>query len=203
MLAGIAFGVVSEIPAAGSERAGSGPPAVSCWSRSPLNRAGRSCRRKSCPITCTCSCRAHRCAGVGGRGVQRSYRTCSAPRVSVLASVCEGVVFAVVFRRLGRICFGVDGPPLHRAPMGCGGGVRRAHVFRLRPTVRQHVALGACADAHRGLYNAALQEHRDAWAHSKIRINYGDQSAQLTEIRRLRPDQALRSFSSQQATLRR
>jgi putative transposase len=73
----------------------------------------------------------------------------------------------------------------------------------LRPTSRQHVALAACLGAHRELYNAALQERRDAWAHSKARINYGDQSAQLTEIRSARPDQAVWSFSSQQATLRR
>jgi putative transposase len=81
--------------------------------------------------------------------------------------------------------------------------VRRAYVFRLRPTARQHVALAACVDSHRELYNAALQERRDAWAHSKTRINYGDQSAQLTEIRSMRSDQAQWSFSSQQATLRR
>ena len=87
--------------------------------------------------------------------------------------------------------------------MGRGGGVRRAYVFRLRPTARQHVALAACVESHRELYNAALQERRDAWAHSKTRINYGDQSAQLTEIRAARPDQAVWSFSSQQATLRR
>ena len=81
--------------------------------------------------------------------------------------------------------------------------MRRAYVFRLRPTARQHVALAACVDGHRELYNAALQEHRDAWARSKTRINYGGQSGQLTEIRSLRPDQARWSFSSQQATLRR
>ncbi len=81
--------------------------------------------------------------------------------------------------------------------------MRRSYVFRLRPTARQHVALAACVDSHRELYNAALQERRDAWAHSKVRINYGDQSAQLTEIRSVRPDQAQWSFSSQQATLRR
>ena len=40
--------------------------------------------------------------------------------------------------------------------------MRRAYVFRLRPTARQHVALAACVDAHRELYNAALQERRDA-----------------------------------------
>jgi putative transposase len=77
-------------------------------------------------------------------------------------------------------------------------------VFRLRPTARQHVALAECVDAHRELYNAALQERSDAWSHaSKTRIRYGDQSAQLTEMRAMRPDQAMWSFSSQQATLRR
>ena len=76
-------------------------------------------------------------------------------------------------------------------------------MFRLRPTARQHVALAACVQAHRELYNAALQERRDGWAHSKTRIGYGDQSAQLTEIRSVRPDQGVWSFSSQQATLRR
>jgi putative transposase len=81
--------------------------------------------------------------------------------------------------------------------------MRRAYVFRLRPTARQHVVLAACVEAHRELYNAALQERRDAWAHSKTRICYGDQSAQLTEIRTVRPDVAVWSFSSQQATLRR
>jgi putative transposase len=81
--------------------------------------------------------------------------------------------------------------------------MRRAYVFRLRPTARQHVALAGCVESHRELYNAALQERRDAWAHSKTRIYYGDQSAQLTEIRAVRPDVAVWSFSSQQATLRR
>ncbi|MGH3677359.1 MAG: RNA-guided endonuclease InsQ/TnpB family protein [Mycobacterium sp.] len=81
--------------------------------------------------------------------------------------------------------------------------MRRAYVFRLRPTSRQHMALAACVASHRELYNAALQERRDGWSHSKTRIRYGDQSAQLTEIRSVRPDVAVWSFSSQQATLRR
>ena len=81
--------------------------------------------------------------------------------------------------------------------------MRRSYVFRLRPTARQHVALAACVESHRELYNAALQERRDAWAHSKTRVYYGDQSAQLSEIRSARSDQAVWSFSSQQATLRR
>jgi putative transposase len=81
--------------------------------------------------------------------------------------------------------------------------VRRAYKFRLRPTARQHVALGQCLAAHRELYNAALQERRDAWRLRRTAAFYGDQSGQLKEIRKLRPDVATWSFSSQQATLRR
>jgi putative transposase len=81
--------------------------------------------------------------------------------------------------------------------------MRRAYKFRLRPSARQHIALAACVESHPELYNAALQERRDAWGHSQTRIRYGDQSAQLTEIRAARPHVAVWSFSSQQATLRR
>ncbi|WP_433463865.1 RNA-guided endonuclease InsQ/TnpB family protein [Spirillospora sp. CA-128828] len=58
---------------------------------------------------------------------------------------------------------------------------------------------------HCTLYNAALQERRDAYAHaSKTRVRYGDQSGQLKDIRAFDPDgQGRWSFSSQQATLRR
>ena len=84
-----------------------------------------------------------------------------------------------------------------------GRGVRRAYKFRLRPTARQHVALEHCLASHRELYNAALQERRDAWRLRKTAVFYGDQSAQLKEIRQVRPDVAVWSFSSQQATLRR
>jgi putative transposase len=89
-----------------------------------------------------------------------------------------------------------------QVPVG-RGRMRRAYQFRLRPTARQHLALAACVEIHRELYNAALQERRDAWAHSQTTVRYGDQSAQLREIRRMRPDVAVWSFSSQQATLRR
>jgi putative transposase len=81
--------------------------------------------------------------------------------------------------------------------------VRRAYRFRLRPTARQHVALERCLASHRELYNAALQERRDAWRLRTTTVSYGDQSAQLKEIRQVRPDVAAWSFSSQQATLRR
>jgi putative transposase len=63
--------------------------------------------------------------------------------------------------------------------------------------------LGRCLASHRELYNAALQERRDAWRLQRTSVFYGDQSAQLKEIRKLRPEMATWSFSSQQATLRR
>ncbi|MBG0851804.1 transposase [Streptomyces spinoverrucosus] len=78
--------------------------------------------------------------------------------------------------------------------------MRRSYKFLLRPTQRQEQTLRD----HCHLYNAALQERRDAYRHaSKKSISYGQQSAQLSEIRAFDPEQARWSFSSQQATLRR
>ncbi|MFF8713721.1 RNA-guided endonuclease InsQ/TnpB family protein [Streptomyces sp. NPDC015184] len=81
----------------------------------------------------------------------------------------------------------------------------RAFKFLLRPTKRQEQALAEMLADHRSLYNGALQERRDAYRHtSKTSIRYGDQSAQLKEIRAFDPERQGRwSFSSQQATLRR
>ncbi|WP_423835097.1 RNA-guided endonuclease InsQ/TnpB family protein [Streptomyces manipurensis] len=81
----------------------------------------------------------------------------------------------------------------------------RAYKFLMRPTVGQAAALGEMLRDHCGLYNGALQERRDAYRHiSKTSIKYGQQSAQLKEIRAFDPERQGRwSFSSQQATLRR
>ncbi|MGX2993582.1 RNA-guided endonuclease InsQ/TnpB family protein [Streptomyces sp. JNUCC 64] len=81
----------------------------------------------------------------------------------------------------------------------------RAYKFLIRPTVGQAAALTAMLADHCSLYNGALQERRDAYRHtSKTGIKYGQQSAQLKEIRAFDPERQGRwSFSSQQATLRR
>jgi len=81
----------------------------------------------------------------------------------------------------------------------------RAYKFLMRPTVGQDAALTAMLADHCSLYNGALQERRDAYRHaSKTSIKYGQQSAQLKEIRAFDPERQGRwSFSSQQATLRR
>ncbi|WP_026207976.1 RNA-guided endonuclease InsQ/TnpB family protein [Catelliglobosispora koreensis] len=81
--------------------------------------------------------------------------------------------------------------------------MKRSFKFRLRPTVKQVQALSACLANHRELYNAALQERREAWRRSAVTVSYGMQSKQLKDIRRVRDDHARWSFSSQQATLRR
>ena len=94
--------------------------------------------------------------------------------------------------------------------------MRRAYKFRLRPTAKQHVALAQCLDAHRELYNAALEERRDAyervvrrapnyWSGSRPKgpVAFKTQSAQLPEIRASRPEIARWGAGSEQATLRR
>jgi putative transposase len=82
--------------------------------------------------------------------------------------------------------------------------VIRAYKFLMRPTIGQQGVLAAMLRDHRTLYNAALQERRDAYRHaSKTSVTYGQQSGQLKDIRGFDPDHARWSFSSQQATLRR
>ncbi|MQY36978.1 hypothetical protein SRB17_49800 [Streptomyces sp. RB17] len=58
---------------------------------------------------------------------------------------------------------------------------------------------------HCSLYNGTLQERRDAYRHvSRTTVRYGPRSAQLTAVRAFGPERkGRRSFSSQQATLRR
>ena len=82
--------------------------------------------------------------------------------------------------------------------------MRRAYKFRIYPTTGQATRAALCLRDHQRLYNAALEERREAWARRRVSINYGSQSGQLKDIRRADPDEQGRwSFSSQQATLRR
>jgi putative transposase len=85
-----------------------------------------------------------------------------------------------------------------------GVQVKRAYKFRAYPTrPQQGRAVRLLAD-HCDLYNAALEERREAWRMRRISVSYGVQSAQLKEIRRADPDgQARHSFTAQQQTLRR
>lgn len=48
----------------------------------------------------------------------------------------------------------------------------RAYKFRMYPTSKQEDLLRSMLNDHRELYNAALQERRDAWRRSQIGIRY-------------------------------
>ena len=81
--------------------------------------------------------------------------------------------------------------------------MRRAYKFRIYPTCGQASRVALCLRDHQRMYNAALEERREAWKRRTVSIRYGQQSAQLRDIRACDPDQGRWSFSSQQATLRR
>ncbi|WP_328808994.1 RNA-guided endonuclease InsQ/TnpB family protein [Nonomuraea montanisoli] len=82
--------------------------------------------------------------------------------------------------------------------------MRRSFRFLLRPTSKQAAALTQCLENHRELYNAALEHRRTAYRKAGVTIRYGDQSAELKEIRKADPyGQGRWSAGSQQQTLRR
>jgi putative transposase len=82
--------------------------------------------------------------------------------------------------------------------------VRRAYKLRAYLTRPQEGRAAQLLADHCDLYNAALAERREAWRMQRIRVRYGDQSAQLKEIRAADPGgQGRHSFTAQQQTLRR
>jgi putative transposase len=84
------------------------------------------------------------------------------------------------------------------------GPVRRAFKFRAYPTRPQEGRAARLLADHCDLYNAALEERREAWRIRRVSVSYDMQSAQLKEIRRADPHGPGRhSFAAQQQTLRR
>ncbi len=82
--------------------------------------------------------------------------------------------------------------------------MKRAYKFRAYPTRPQEVRAGRLLADHCDLYNAALEERREAWRMRQASITYGTQSAQLKEIRAGdRDGQGRHSCTAQQQTLRR
>ena len=66
--------------------------------------------------------------------------------------------------------------------------MKRSYKFRLYPTKEQADSLNFLLEQGRLLYNAALQERRDAWQFQKVSINYYHQANQLKDIRQDDPD---------------
>jgi transposase len=80
--------------------------------------------------------------------------------------------------------------------------VRRAYKFRAYLTRPQEGRAVRLLADHCDLYNAALEERREAWRMRKSSVCYGMQSAQLKDIRKTDPDgQGRYSFSARQQTL--
>jgi putative transposase len=82
--------------------------------------------------------------------------------------------------------------------------MRRSYRFRLRPTKKQEVAISACLEDTRQLYNAALEERREAWRMGRHQVTFYSQDAQLKEIRAGEPERYGRwAFSCERAAIRR
>jgi putative transposase len=79
----------------------------------------------------------------------------------------------------------------------------RAYKYRLYPTKQQETCLQEVLDRCRELYNAALQERRDAYRMAHVSIRYNQQAAQLPEIKEIRPEYADIHSQVLQDTLRR
>ena len=64
----------------------------------------------------------------------------------------------------------------------------KAYKYRLYPNKQQAEKLQWVLDRCRELYNAAVQERRDAYRMSQVSISYNQQAAQLPEIKEIRPE---------------
>ena len=78
----------------------------------------------------------------------------------------------------------------------------KAYKFKLKPSKRIEHELERTLDACRELYNAGLQERRDAYKIARKTIGFAEQCRELTEVRSLRPDIAGVHSQVLQATLK-
>jgi putative transposase len=81
--------------------------------------------------------------------------------------------------------------------------MNRTFRYPLRPTIEQGKTLDRWLAACCELYNAALQERRDAWAKQKVSIGRYDQQMSLTIIRSQDPSMAEVSLEAQRSALSR
>ena len=75
--------------------------------------------------------------------------------------------------------------------------------FRLYPNRGQAQTLVGWLGLHCELYNAALQERRDAWKKSKVSVGYIDQQNSLPEVKEYRPELVPLGSHALQETVRR
>src|SRR5882724_9332467 len=80
--------------------------------------------------------------------------------------------------------------------------MRKTYKYRLYPTAAQSEACEQQLGKACRLYNAALQERRDAYQRGGLSLNYYDQANQLKDMRTA-GDLGLANFSASQDVLRR
>ena len=66
--------------------------------------------------------------------------------------------------------------------------VRKTYKHKLKPTSEQEQAMEFVARRCCELYNAALQERKDAWQKRGVSVPVAGQSAQLPEVKNIRPE---------------
>jgi putative transposase len=79
----------------------------------------------------------------------------------------------------------------------------RTFELRLRPNAEQRRNLSSVLSISCELYNAALQERRDAWKICRKRIGYEEQTRQITELRKCDPETASLAVDIAREPLRR
>ena len=79
----------------------------------------------------------------------------------------------------------------------------RSYKYRLYPTKVQAATLASWLDMTRELYNAALQERRDAWQKRQAKVTAFDQMKVLPEIREARPEYKAVPIVVMRGTIRR
>jgi hypothetical protein len=67
-------------------------------------------------------------------------------------------------------------------------GIRKTYKYKLKPTPEQERAMAFVLRRCRELYNAALQERKDAWQKCGVSVSVAQQSAQLPAIKVVRPE---------------
>jgi putative transposase len=81
--------------------------------------------------------------------------------------------------------------------------MQRTYKYRLYPSKAQVRKLDATLTLCCELYNAALQERRDAWRIRRLSLNYHAQAVQLPDIKAVRPELGLVHSQVLQETLKR
>jgi putative transposase len=66
--------------------------------------------------------------------------------------------------------------------------IRKTFKYKLMPTSEQEQAMAFVARRCRELYNAALQERKEAWRKCGLSVTEAQQSAQLPAVKELRPE---------------